>query len=292
MANDFEVKVKSILSNLDSKIKDLQANGENSNGQIETRGEKNKLAELLAGAEKELEEAAEINEKQIENLPHKTYKKVSSENSSIYSQAKNYIINLYKNIFYSLKSFETMKDIDGNIKIVDKDDVKQKYPDKTYNRMVKQYDKGSYLAEHMDENGNSTNRFRVYKNDKEYYTNKDYVANKMGLRPSTENIIDIVFGTKPNETDIYEKEDGNKKYIYSWDKKTSQFTLQSVEHIHVPTLYDSIKLSGTIDLNKDYTQISQQMNQEEGLDKYNVRTESEVELEVYSIIKDIEKDNN
>ena len=51
MTNNFEAKVNSIISNLNSKISQLAAKGENKNKQIETRGEKNQLSELLAGAE-------------------------------------------------------------------------------------------------------------------------------------------------------------------------------------------------------------------------------------------------
>lgn len=268
MAGNFEAGMKSILSNLNSKINELKAKGENNNGQIETRGEKNKLAELLAGAEKEIDNAAEKYEKQIENLPHKKYQELEEAKSSILSKAKMYIDDIRANIYYSLKGFETMKDVDGDgvMEIVDADGIKQKYPDGSYNRQIQSFGKEGYLVERMTEDGDKSGQFRLYKNDKEYYTNKDYVAKKMGLEPATKNIVNILFDTKPKETNFYEKVVGEYRYSYSWDNKTSQFILQNVENV-TGTITWEINIGG------DPQKENQAKNINEGYDKYNVRTQ-------------------
>lgn len=268
MAGNFEAGMIFILSKLNSKINELKAKGENNNGQIETRGEKNKLAELLAGAEKEIDIAAEKYEKQIENLPHKKYQQLEEAKSSILFKAKKYIDNIRANIYYSLKSFETMKDADGDgaMEIVDKDGIKQKYPDGSYNRQIQSFGKEGYLVERMTEDGDNSGQFRLYKNDKEYYANKDYVARKMGLEPVTKNIINKLFGTNPKETNIYEKCDGGSRYTYSWDSKTSQFILQNVENVEGPMVWE-------FNIGSNPQKENQAKNINEGYDKYNVRTE-------------------
>ena len=238
MAGNFEAGMKSILSNLNSKINELKAKGENNNGQIDTRGEKNKLAELLAGAEKEIDSTAEKYEKQIENLPHKTYLNVKAKKDEILSNAKAQINEIYQKLNFSLKAYETMKDTnsDGALEVVDKDGVKQKYSDGSYNQLVRSIGEEGYLVEHRTKDGENTGKFRLYKNDKEYYANKDYVASKIGLEPVTKNTINKLFGTKPDETNIYQKyvneyhRNGEiyEQYIYTytWDNETSEFIIK------------------------------------------------------------------
>ena len=238
MAGNLEAGMKSILSNLNSKISELKAKGENNNGQIDTRGEKNKLAELLAGAEKEIDNAAEKYEKQIENLPHKTYLEIKAKKDEILSNAKAQINEIYQKLNFSLKAFETMKDTnnDGVMEVVDKDGVKQKYSDGSYNQLVRSIGKEGYLVEHITKDGENTGKLRLYKNDNEYYVNKDDVASKIGLEPVTKNTINRLFGTKPKETNIYQKQvnlynsDGeiHEKYIYTytWNNETSEFIVK------------------------------------------------------------------
>ena len=267
MTNNFEAKVNSIISNLNSKISQLAAKGENKNKQIETRGEKNQLSELLAGAEKEIDNAAKSYEKQIENLPHKKYVQLAKIKDTIIYTAKAHISSIQNQIELSLKSFETMKDVNGVEKVANKDDVRQIYSDNSYNREVKSFGKSGYLVERMTEEGKGTGKYRLYKNNKEYYTNKDYVAKKMGLYPASTNLINELFGTKPKETDIYLKNGDGYVETYAWDNKTSQFILKDVEwNVHaIPT---EINCTYTIG---ETPKENQAKNIKEGLNKYNVR---------------------
>lgn len=221
MENNFGAEIQAIMSKLTKNINDLKANGDNKNGQIETKNEKNQLCNLLAGTEAEIENYTNTKAKQIDNTRLTRQEADSLKENLYYARdiALENIKKFWNNVKASLMAYQEIRDNH----IINKKDVTQTYEDGSFNIKIESYEGKGYLVKRMTNTGSDTGEFRVYKNNKDLYADKDYVANLMGLKPITENFVNKLFGTKPEDTNVYIKEKHGKTETYYWDNNGKQF---------------------------------------------------------------------
>lgn len=239
MVSKIEAGINKIMQNLNSAIDAIKAGGDNQNGKIDTLGEKNKVAQLLAGAKQEIGDLIEKNPID-KNMPHNKYLEAEKRIHQLESEARN---KIYEKQEALIEPHEIYNQLTGEIE--NKKGITHKYTDGSYNVKTRELKDGGYVAEHKDKDGNVIG-LKAYKNNKEVYTNPDFVAEQLGLKvplqrkglleKSVKYVWDaatFLFSTEQGDQidkQISELKDNQyyvDKYpsieVYEWDAKGNQF---------------------------------------------------------------------
>jgi hypothetical protein len=214
-------KLQQIRSTLKSNLESVRAMGGDKT-KIDTTEEKNKVAELLAGAQEEIGDLFKHTTTQ-EDVDIELKKELIELEIAVMKSA----------LSNSLEPYEKY-DSEGGIKRAP--NVKHIFKDGSWDRKLNDIENVGYVAELMNSHGDSIGS-KLYKNDKEIYTNPDFVAKHLGLQKKEDSSWGItkVFSSKNSIKQIPEgyyyvpRENGEFDRVYQWDDKTHSFKLSNID---------------------------------------------------------------
>ncbi len=236
-------QINKILTNLKMAIERIANEEGNKNGKIDTLSEKNKIAELLAGAKQEVgdfleKENVRINNTRLTKMERETQiKELNYQKSSTLDKIKNVEAGLVGT-----------HEVRENGKIKNVENLKHILKGGGYDVKSKEFDDGSYSAIVYD-NDNNLVGVRLYKNDKEQYADKNFVAQKLGYEKL--RIFDgSNIWSKQIETDFYIT--GN--VAMAWDEENAEFRPTWLEEWTLDDVTSKEIIDGSLKNKKTVTQ--------------------------------------
>lgn len=222
-------QINKILTNLKAAIERVAQEEGNKNGKIDTMGEKNKIAELLAGAKQEVGDFLEKELDKINNkkLTKAQYDKQAGDMHKLGRSAQDKIDDVKKKMDIMTKELQ-----------FDEEKL-HKFKDGNYDAVLEEFDDGSYSTLVYNKDKKVVGK-KLYKNDNEVYSNRDYVAKKLGLfkdnfgRRIGAVLWDMVpFSSHHNYESLTNLKEGeyldDNLYVYHWNEKDKTFEIVRYE---------------------------------------------------------------
>ena len=235
-------QINKILTNLKMAIERIANEEGNKNGKIDTLSEKNKIAELLAGAKQEVgdfleKENVRINNTRLTKMERETQiKELNYQKSSTLDKIKNVEAGLVGT-----------HEVRENGKIKNVENLKHILKGGGYDVKSKEFDDGSYSAIVYD-NDNNLVGVRLYKNDKEQYADKNFVAQKLGYAKL--RIIEPD-GLWPKTIDTGHYRTGN--IDMRWDEQNAEFRPTLIEGLTRKNVNRKEMIDGSVKNKKTVT---------------------------------------
>ena len=237
-------QINKILTNLKMAIERIANEEGNKNGKIDTLNEKNKIAELLAGAKQEVgdfleKENVRINNTRLTQMERETQiKKLNYQKSSAMDKIKNVEAGLVGT-----------HEVRENGKIKNVENLKHILKGGGYDVKSKEFDDGSYSAIVYD-NDNNLVGVRLYKNDKEQYTDKNFVAQKLGYAKL--RIIEPGgLWPKTIDTGLYR----TRNIDMEWDEENAEFRPTLIEGLTLKNVNCKEMIDGSVKNKKTVTEL-------------------------------------